>query len=162
VTVRGPVRRAAGCLAAALALVSAGVAGAACREDVVDLRGPGGLARFTVEIADEPEERARGLMFREEMPDSHGMLFVFDEVQPVSFWMRNTPMSLDLLFVAQDGTVRRVTEDAVPFSEETMPSGGPVRAVLEVKAGMAERYGLEEGAEMRHPAFGPEAAWPCD
>jgi uncharacterized membrane protein (UPF0127 family) len=157
--------RATGVLAAAwlaATALCAAPAAAACRDDVVDLRGPGGMARFTVEIADEPEERARGLMFREDMPDSHGMLFVFDPVQPVSFWMRNTPMSLDLLFVNADGTVRRVTEDAVPFSEETMPSGGPVRAVLEIKAGMAERYGLEEGTEMRHPAFGPEAAWPCE
>lgn len=142
-------------------VLAAGAAGAACREDVVDLRGPGGMARFTVEIADEPEERARGLMFREDLPESHGMLFLFDRVAPVSFWMRNTPLPLDLIFLRADGTVRRVTEDAVPFSDASMPSGGPVRAVLEINAGLAERFGIEEGSEMRHPAFGADAAWPC-
>jgi Uncharacterized conserved protein len=152
--------RRAGPLLAAL-LLWAGAAAAACREDVVDIRGEDGLSRFVVEIAATPEARARGLMFREHLPESEGMLFLFEPVQPVSFWMRNTPLPLDLIFLAADGTVRRVTADAVPFSETPMPSGGPVRAVLEINAGLAARFGIEAGSQMRHPAFGEDAAWPC-
>lgn len=158
-------RRAVAAVAGLLALLlwgGEGAAAAACRDDVVDLRAAGGArARFTVEIADTPESRARGLMFREDLPESHGMLFLFDPPESVAFWMRNTPLPLDLIFVRADGVVRRVTADAVPFSEATMPSGGPVRAVLEVNAGLAARFGIGEGAEMRHPAFGEDAAWPC-
>ncbi|MGG7568306.1 DUF192 domain-containing protein [Rhodovulum sp. DZ06] len=133
----------------------------ACAPDVVDLRGPGGATRFAVEIADTPESRARGLMHRETMARDAGMLFVFDPPRPVAFWMRNTILALDLVFVDDSGTVVKIHENAVPFSERLMPSGEPVRAVLEINAGLSAALGLGPGTELRHPAFGPDAAWPC-
>lgn len=132
-----------------------------CAAEAVDLRGPAGASRFKVEIADTYESRARGLMHRETMPRDSGMLFLFDPPRPVAFWMRNTILPLDLVFIGPEGKVIRVTRDAVPFSEALMPSGGVVRAVLEVNAGEAARFGITEGDEVRHPAFGKDAAWPC-
>ena len=151
-------------LALCLSLVAAAASAGPCREDRVDLRTPeGGAARFTVEIADTPEERARGLMFRTDLPESHGMLFVFDPPQPVAFWMKNTPLPLDILYVDASGRVLNIAERTTPFSEATLPSAGPVRLVLEINGGLSERYGIGPGAELRHPALDPAtAAWPCD
>ncbi|MFA7433036.1 MAG: DUF192 domain-containing protein [Gemmobacter sp.] len=141
--------------------VSAGAALAACRADVVELRGPGGQARFTVELADTPTTRARGLMFRESMPRSAGMLFIFDEPGPVSFWMRNTLIPLDMIFADEAGRVLHVHPMAIPHDETPIEGGEGVLAVLEINGGLAARMGIAPGAEMRHPAFGAGAAWPC-
>lgn len=90
------------------------------------------------------------------------MLFLFDPPRPVSFWMRNTPLPLDLLFIDATGTVRRITAEAVPFAETLLPSGGEVRAVLEINGGAAAAAGIAPGDVLRHPAFDPvRAAWPC-
>ncbi|MEM6742640.1 MAG: DUF192 domain-containing protein [Pseudomonadota bacterium] len=128
----------------------------------MDLRGEGGAAaRFAVEVADTPETRSRGLMFRESMPRSAGMLFIFDPPREVAFWMKNTPLPLDLIFFDEAGQVIRVSQ-GVPFSEDRIPSGGVVRAVLEVNEGLMQAYGLGVGAEARHPAFAQgDPAWPC-
>jgi uncharacterized protein len=107
---------------------------------------------FTIEIADDPGERSRGLMFRQEMDKSHGMLFVFDESQPVGFWMKNTPLPLDLVFIGQDGKVRAI-EKGEPFSEAPIAPGEPVQFVLELNAGTAAAAGIEEGDLIRHPAI---------
>ncbi len=143
-----------------LGLSMAQGAWAQCRNDRIDLRDHGGSARFSVEIADDDAERSRGLMFREEMAEGHGMLFLFDPPRPVSFWMRNTPLPLDLIFIDPQGRVLNVLQGE-PFSDAPIPSDGVARAVLEVNAGLMRRYGLEEGTEARHPAFGDQAAWPC-
>jgi uncharacterized protein len=112
----------------------------------------GGERSFTIEIADDPSERSRGLMFREEMADDHGMLFVFESNQPVGFWMKNTPMPLDLIFIAEDGEVRAILPGE-PFSEASISPGEPVRFVLEVKSGIAAGAGIQEGDRARHPAI---------
>lgn len=111
---------------------------------------------FTIEIADDPGERSRGLMFRQEMDKSHGMLFVFEESQPVGFWMKNTPLPLDLVFIGQDGKVRAI-EKGEPFSEAPIAPGEPVRFVLELNAGTAAAAGIEEGDVIRHPAISQAA-----
>lgn len=111
----------------------------------------GGDRSFRIEIADDPLKRQRGLMFREEMDDSHGMLFVFEETSEVGFWMKNTPLPLDLVFIGEDGRVRAVLPGE-PFSEAVISPGVPVRFVLEVKAGIAEKSGVGEGDRIRHPA----------
>jgi uncharacterized membrane protein (UPF0127 family) len=113
----------------------------------------GGERSFSVEIADTSAEREAGLMFREEMADDHGMLFVFEEPRDVSFWMRNTPMPLDLIFVGQDGKIRAIKQGE-PQSEAMISPGVPVRFVLELKAGTAARSGIEDGDLLRHPAIG--------
>jgi uncharacterized membrane protein (UPF0127 family) len=110
----------------------------------------GGEKSFTIEVADDTGERSAGLMFRETMADDRGMLFVFEQTQPVGFWMKNTPMPLDLVFIAEDGTVRAV-RPGVPFSEAVISPGEPVRFVLELKAGTAEKAGIVGGTKIRHP-----------
>jgi uncharacterized membrane protein (UPF0127 family) len=90
------------------------------------------------------------------------MLFVYDAPQPVSFWMRNTLIPLDMIFADARGVVQRVHRGAVPLDETPIPGGDAIQYVLEVNAGVAERFGIEAGSEMRHPAIGPGAAWPCE
>jgi uncharacterized membrane protein (UPF0127 family) len=146
-----------------LALLLPGAAEAACRQDVVELRGPWGQARFAIELADDPAERARGLMFRESLPQSSGMLFVYEAPQRATFWMKNTLIPLDMVFLDPAGRVLGVHAMARP-GDETIIDGGPgVLGVLEINGGLAARLGIAEGSELRHPAFaaGP-AAWPCD
>ncbi len=144
-------------------LALAGVALAECREDRVDLRGDWGQARFSVEIADTPETQARGLMFRESLPRGAGMLFVYDRPQRVAFWMRNTLISLDMIFVDETGTVTRVHHEAVPLDETPIDGGPGVVAVLEINGGLARRFGIAPGSELRHPRLPQDAAaWACD
>jgi len=109
-----------------------------------------GERSFTIEIADDPSERSAGLMFRESMDDDHGMLFVFEQTRPVAFWMRNTPMPLDLVFIGEDGSVRDILPGE-PFSLAHIGPADPVRFVLELKRGTAEKAGIKKGDVMRHP-----------
>ena len=111
-----------------------------------------GERSFTIEVADDPVERERGLMFREHMDDDHGMLFVFEEQGQVGFWMKNTPMPLDLLFISQDGTVKAIRKGE-PFSEASISPGQPVRFVLEFKAGTAAENGIGDGDKVVHKAI---------
>jgi uncharacterized membrane protein (UPF0127 family) len=115
-----------------------------------------GERSFSIEIADDPGERSRGLMFRQEMDENHGMLFVFEESQPVGFWMKNTPLPLDLLFIGADGRVRAI-EKGEPFSEAPIAPGEPVQFVLELNAGTAAKTGIEDGDMIRHPAISQAA-----
>jgi uncharacterized membrane protein (UPF0127 family) len=143
---------------------AAGSAGAdTCLDTQVDLRGSWGQVRFQVELADEPEERQQGLMFRREMASTAGMLFAYDREQPVVFWMRNTYLPLDLIFADGAGVVQHVHADAVPLDETLIPGGEAIQYVLEINAGLAARYGISPGTELRHPAIAPDlAAWRCE
>ncbi|ANT52080.1 DUF192 domain-containing protein [Mesorhizobium amorphae] len=114
-----------------------------------------GERSFSIEIADSSDEREAGLMFRKDMADDHGMLFVFESSGPLTFWMKNTPMPLDLIFVGQDGKVRSIKRGE-PESEAVISSGLPVRFVLELKAGTAAKDGIAYGDLLRHPAIGTE------
>jgi hypothetical protein len=133
----------------------------ACREDRVALRGDWGKAEFRVEVADDARERAQGLMFRERMAPDAGMLFVYDMPQPVSFWMRNTLIPLDMIFADGAGVVQTVHANARPLDETPIFGGAEIAYVLEINGGMAERIGIVPGSELRHPALGATAAWPC-
>lgn len=108
---------------------------------------------FQVEIADDPRERALGLMYRRDMPPDQGMLFDFDAEQPVSFWMRNTYISLDMLFIKADGTIASIAKRTTPFSDESIPSRGPVRYVLEINGGLSDELGIEPGDVVAGPAM---------
>jgi uncharacterized protein len=112
-----------------------------------------GAHLFGVEMALTPEEQAKGLMFRKELPEGQGMLFDFRQEQPTSFWMKNTYVSLDMIFIRGDGRILRIAENTVPLSEALVPSGGPVRAVLEVVAGTAKKLGIAPGDRVTHPIF---------
>ncbi len=132
-----------------------------CSSDQVDLRGDFGTARFTVEIADDDAERAQGLMFRESLPSGQGMLFIYEAPRTASFWMKNTLIPLDMIFVGADGVVDSVHENAVPGDLSPIYGGDEILAVLEIRGGLAGAIGIEPGAEMRHPAFGADAVWGC-
>ena len=144
-----------------VSLLAAGPAFADCDPAAVDVRGPFGSVRFDVTVADEPAERSRGLMFVEEMAPLEGMLFVFERTGRVSFWMENTLIPLDMLFVGEDGVVRRVHENAVPLDRTPIPGGDDIRYVLEINGGTAAEIGITEGAELRHPSI-TGASWACE
>ena len=152
----------AGCLAIALVLAGGSAGAAPCSDGTADFRWQGGGARFSVEIADDDAERARGLMFREKLAHSQGMLFVYDHPQPVAFWMKNTLIPLDMVFIGDDGRVNAIHERAVPGDLTPIPGPDDTRMVLEISGGLASRLGLREGAELRHPAVDQgRALWPC-
>jgi len=112
-----------------------------------------GTHAFGVEVARTERERARGLMFRRSLPQDHGMLFLFESERPISMWMKNTYVSLDMVFVSRDGRVKSIARGAIPLSEAIIPSGGPVYAVIELAAGSADAIGLSVGDQVRHPGF---------
>jgi uncharacterized membrane protein (UPF0127 family) len=111
-------------------------------------------ARIVAELAATPGDRAKGLMFRTELADDHGMLFDFKETRSVSMWMKNTPLSLDMIFSDDKGVVVYIARNTVPYSEEIITPGVPVYAVLEVKAGTAYRLGVKPGDRLLNPIFG--------
>jgi uncharacterized protein len=112
-----------------------------------------GVHAFQVEMAITPDEKEHGLMFRRELPDGHGMLFDFMVDQPVAFWMKNTYIPLDMIFIRGDGRILRIAENTEPMSERNIPSGGPVRAVLEVIAGTAKKFGIAAGDRVAGSIF---------
>jgi len=142
----------AGCavVAALVPLASARAAG----QDTIEIVTPTGVHAFSVELATNTAQRAVGLMYRKELPEGHGMLFDFHEDQPVQFWMHNTYISLDMIFIAGDGRVVHVAENAKPMSDDMIPSGRPVRAVLEVIAGTARKFGITAGDRVTGSFFG--------
>jgi uncharacterized membrane protein (UPF0127 family) len=114
-----------------------------------------GRHAFEVEIAKDDATRERGLMDRRYMAANRGMLFEFDRDAPVSFWMKNTYIPLDMIFLAPSGVVTRIAANAEPLSERVIPSGGPCAAVLELNGGTASAIGLKVGDKVRHPFFKP-------
>jgi hypothetical protein len=131
-------------------------AGAACAQALeamaIVLQG-GQRQVFQVEVARNDTDRAQGLMFRRSMPADRGMLFDFGRVEPVSMWMQNTYIPLDMFFVRPDGTIARVAANTEPLSTRTIPSGEPVLAVLELNAGTAARLGIKAGDRIEHSLF---------
>jgi uncharacterized membrane protein (UPF0127 family) len=113
-----------------------------------------GAQHFTVELAASDESRARGLMFRQSMAADAGMLFDFGQEQMASFWMRNTLIPLDMLFIRADGTILNIHQRAIPHDETGINSEGPVRAVLELNGGTVARLGIRPGDRVRHAIFG--------
>lgn len=111
-----------------------------------------GTVSFSVEVADEPRETQRGLMYRQSLPDGRGMLFIFARETRQSFWMQNTPLPLDLLFIGSDGTVRAL-ERGVPFSTARISPDVQSQFVLELAAGTAQKAGIQVGDRLRHPSI---------
>ena len=114
-----------------------------------------GVITLDVELALNNEQRARGLMYRPVIPPGYGMLFEFTPEREVHFWMQNTYASLDMLFITANGRIRSVAENATPLSTALIPSGGPVRFVLEIAAGNARRLGIAPGDRIAHRLVGP-------
>ena len=114
-------------------------------DGILDFLQPDGslAASILVEIADTFETQRKGLMGRRELPDSRGMLFVFEGVTHRKFWMKDTPISLDIVFVGEDGCVVYFAESTPPLSEHGIGSGKPVKYVVEVRAGFAKRFKID-------------------
>lgn len=114
-----------------------------------------GEHKFMVEIADDDEERQRGLMFRPPLPDDRGMLFQFPQAVEQSFWMRNTPSSLDIIYIDPRGRIVSIARHATPYSETPIPSNGAANGVLELRAGRADEIGAKPGDQVKHAFFRP-------
>ncbi len=136
----------------ALLLLVAGPSRAADREPL-DIVSKNGVHKFSVEMALTVAERAQGLMYRTELPEGQGMLFDFRQEQELSFWMKNTYIPLDIIFIRADGRILRIAENTTPRSEALVSSRGPARAVLEVIGGTARKLGIAPGDQVAHPIF---------
>src|SRR5207249_7239504 len=138
------------------AAVAAALALGGCRDrgPVAVIRGPGSVAEVSLEVAATPAERERGLMYRTSLAEGRGMLFVFDADGNQSFWMKNTLIPLDLLFIARDGTVVGIYASATPLSTANIAVGKPSRYVLEVPGGWTARHGIAVGARVELRGLG--------
>jgi len=112
---------------------------------VVIKNAQGKETKITVEIADTPEAREKGLMFREEMPENHGMLFLMPEESIQVFWMKNTPLPLDMLFIDRDWKIVGTIENATPYSTDQLSINKPSIYILEVNGGFCSRHGINKG-----------------
>ena len=133
-----------------------------CSNAIVKVRGDWGAIRIRVEVADTQADRAQGLMNRERLAERSGMLFIYPEPQSVSFWMRNTLIPLDMLFLDKAGRVRHIHHRAKPLDETLILGGDNVLSVLEINGGLAKKMGIVPGAELQSPLLPQKsAAWPC-
>jgi uncharacterized membrane protein (UPF0127 family) len=126
---------------------------AAADRNTLEIVSKTGVHVFAVEMATNDAERAQGLMDRKELPEGRGMLFDFEREQDVAFWMKNTYIPLDMIFIRANGRILRIAENTTPLSLQTVPSGGPVRGVLEVIGGTARKLGIAPGDQVAHPIF---------
>ena len=125
----------------------------AAGEQTLEIASKTGVHIFSVEVVDNDADRAKGLMYRKELPEGRGMLFDFHRDQEVSFWMQNTYIPLDMIFIRGDGQILRIEENTVPLSTRMIPSRGPVRAVLEVIGGTSRKLGIAPGDRVASPIF---------
>ena len=121
--------------------------------ETLDVVTAQGRTRFFVEVADDDAEREQGLMFRKVVPPDQGMLFDFKTPRPVAFWMKNTLIPLDIVYIRRDGSVLSIARNTTPLSETPIPSGGPVVGVLELAGGRAQEIGLLPGDQVEHRIF---------
>ena len=142
-------------LAAALAalILCANPAARAASVQPLEIATRSGVQVFSVEMATTEEEKTTGLMYRKELADGKGMLFDFSPEQQISMWMKNTYISLDMIFIRADGRILRIAENTEPLSTKIISSGGLAKGVLEVIAGTAQKYGIQPGDRVAHPLF---------
>ncbi len=144
-------------------ILAAHSAAAECTDAHVSLKGDWGKAQFSIDIADDAAERSQGLMHVEQMPRFTGMLFVYERSERVAFWMKNTLIPLDMIFIDSTGTVVKVHDRAQPGDLTAIPSDQPVQYVLEINGGMAEMLGISAGSSLQHPMIDQsQAIWPCE
>lgn len=149
-------------IAAAMMLAAGGCSGTGSGNDTaavaariaVTIESAGGKHVFDVELASTPAAQQQGLMYRTDIAENGGMLFAPYPAEgggprEASFWMKNTPSPLDILFIRADGTIARIAENTIPFSEDQIPSGEPVAAVLEIRGGRSAELGISPGDKVR-------------
>lgn len=154
------------CLSLAVAVLAQPALAGSCSSDAIDVRAQqdsAPSARFTIELADTPELQQKGLMFRESLPRSAGMLFVYPAPSRAVYWMKNTLIPLDMIFADATGTVTHVHENAIPHDESPIDGGDNVSAVLEINGGLARKLGIKPGSQLRHEIFSENlSVWPCN
>ncbi len=134
-------------------LVAAGPLPAA-EPQTLEIASKTGVHPFAVELVENEADRAKGLMYRKVLPEGQGMLFDFHREQDVSFWMQNTYIPLDMIFIKADGRIANIVENTEPLSTKLIPSRAPVRGVLEVIGGTSRKLGIAVGDRVAHPIFG--------
>ena len=144
---------AAAALAVLLVMAMAFPRARGAEQQTLEIASKSGVHVFNVELAVTTEERQRGLMFRRSVPEFYGMLFDFKDEQEVQMWMKNTYVSLDMIFIQGDGRIRSIAENTEPESERIISSRGPVRAVLEVVGGTARKLDIQPGDRVAAPAL---------
>jgi uncharacterized membrane protein (UPF0127 family) len=152
---RAPLRRSAAFFAFGLLFLLGVVSAQAQTLDKLEIITASGVHAFSVELASNDAEREKGLMYRRFMPPDRGMLFDFKREEPVMFWMKNTYITLDMIFISRAGVVTNIVANAEPLSERLIPSGGPCYGVLELNGGAAASIGVRPGDKVRHPIFAP-------
>jgi uncharacterized membrane protein (UPF0127 family) len=145
------------CLPVAVAMVALcampGFSARAASVGPLEIVTKSGVQVFSVELATTDQEKATGLMYRKDLPEGKGMLFDFSPAQEISMWMKNTYVSLDMIFIRPDGRILRIAENTEPLSTKIISSGGLAKGVLEVVAGTAKKYGIQPGDRIAHPLF---------
>lgn len=135
---------------------------AVCQENIVSVQGAFGVVDFNVEIAATSIKRKQGLMDRKKLDIQSGMLFLYEKPNKVSFWMKNTIIPLDIIFITKFGEISHIEHNAQPFSLKSISGGPDTIAVLEIKGKIANRAGIKLGDAVKHPFFLPfDAKWPC-
>ncbi|WP_291835643.1 DUF192 domain-containing protein [Limimaricola sp.] len=155
-------RHLAAALAAVLFFCGGAVRADTCSPDRATVQGAFGRAAFHVSVADTPALRRQGLMNVSQMPTMSGMIFLFDPPTHAVFWMHDTLIPLDMLFIDSTGRILRIAANARPMDDTPIDGGEGVRAVVEINGGMSARLGIAPGDLVQHPAFGADAALPCD
>ena len=135
-------------------LLVAGRMASAADPSALTIETASGKQPFSVELATTSDQMALGLMFRQSMPADAGMLFIYPSEQHVEFWMKNTLIPLDMLFIGADGHIRHIAQRTIPLDETPIPSVDEVKSVLEVNGGTVERLGIKTGDMVRSPALG--------
>jgi uncharacterized protein len=148
----GLVAGLAACQPSASNAVELGQSPAGLEQVPLTITSSGHEHRFTVEVASTAEQQAMGLMYRNKLAPDRGMVFPFDPPREASFWMRNTLIPLDMIFVRADGTIANIAENTVPYSEEPVYSDGPVKAVLEIAGGRSAELGIKPGDKVKWSA----------
>ena len=126
------------------------------KRETLILKTAGGDKTIDIEVADTPEQKSLGLMYRTSLADTAGMLFPYSPPSDITMWMRNTYISLDMVFIKADGTVHRIEARTEPLSEKVIPAGAECAGVLELAGGAAERLGLKAGDRVLHAHFAPK------
>jgi uncharacterized membrane protein (UPF0127 family) len=140
-------------VSAVLVILCVNPAARAASFQPLEIATKSGVHVFSVEMATTEDEKTKGLMYRKELPDGKGMLFDFSPEQQISMWMKNTYISLDMIFIRADGRILRIAENTEPLSTRIISSGGLAKGVLEVIAGTAQKYGIQPGDRVAHPLF---------
>jgi len=133
-----------------------GVTACQAQPEVTIITKEGREIAFQVEVADTPVKREMGLQHRRNLDEDRGMIFLFPREEQLSFWMKNTPIPLDMVFISEERKIVGIVESTVPFSLESRSVSGTSRYVLEINGGLSRRYGIRTGDSVRFGGFSPE------